>query len=276
MDKIILLNMLVLGGTAFVAAVVLYFVSQKFKTKKDKLTDEITAVLPQANCGGCGRAGCADFAQACARADQEEFGSLFCPVGGTKVMEKIASLKGVKTIQKAQTAAVLLCQGDCKNAPAKFLYDHVFSCQMANRLAAAQSGCPNGCLHLGDCVKVCKFGALSLNNETGMPEVDWKKCTSCGACVKTCPRGLFEIRPFSAKNKMVYVACRNQQKGAAARKNCAKACIGCGKCAKINEAIVLENNLSYIPAEIDAETYGAELAQNCPTGAIIYKEKTHD
>ena len=276
MDDLILLNMLVLGGAALISAFVLYFVSQKFKVQKDELTEAIAAILPQANCGGCGCAGCADFAKACSKADEQKFLNLNCPVGGADVMQKIANLKGFKSVEKNKTTAVLLCQGNCQNAPAKFLYDNVFSCQIANRLAAAQSGCPHGCLHLGDCVKACKFGALSFNEGTKMPEIDWSKCTSCGACVKTCPRGLFEIRPFSAKEKMLYVACRNQQKGAVARKNCSKACIGCGKCAKINEQIIIENNLSYISPEIDTDTFGEELAQNCPTGAIIYKGKDHD
>jgi uncharacterized Fe-S cluster protein YjdI len=45
------------------------------------------------------------------------------------------------------------------------------------------------------------------------------------------------------------------------------------KCAKINEMIKVENNLSYIPQEVDAARFGAELAQNCPTGAIVYQNK---
>lgn len=273
MDNLIMLNILILGGTAFAAAFILYFVSKKFMVQTDETTVKIVDVLPQANCGACGKAGCADFAAACAKADQDSFANLYCPVGGHDVMQKIADIRGFASTEKTPTVAVLRCQGTCQNAPAKVVYDAVSSCRIANRISSGQSGCPDGCLHLGDCIKACKFGALTFDETTGMPVVDADKCVSCGACVKVCPRGLFEIRPQSPEGGMVYVACRNKQKGAVARKNCTKACIACMKCTKINELIKVENNLSYIPAEVDADKYGAELQQACPTGAIVYKEK---
>ena len=134
-------------------------------------------------------------------------------------------------------------------------------------------------MRLGDCVKACKFGALSINKETGLPQVDENKCVACGACVEVCPKKLFELRPKGKDGARVYVACRNEQKGAVARKNCKVACIGCMKCTKINSKIKVENNLSYIPSNIDAKKYGQALAETCPTGAIIYtgpKENKND
>jgi len=275
MDNTILLNILILGGTAFMASFVLYFVSKKFMVETDETTAKIVKVLPQANCGGCGKAGCADFATACSKADADSFANMYCPVGGHKVMQKIASIKGFAKVEKKPTMAVLLCQGSCQNAPAKVVYDAVSSCRIANRISSGQSGCPDGCLRLGDCIKVCRFGALSINDETGLPTIDASKCVSCGACAKVCPRGLFEIRPLSEADSLVYVACRNKQKGATARKNCKTACIGCMKCNKINDIIKVENNLSYIPTNVDATKFGKELADNCPTGAIVYRENIH-
>lgn len=275
MNDLILLNMLILGGTAFVAALILYLVSKKFAVKTDEMVISIAAALPQVNCGACGKAGCADFATACARADEPSFANLYCPVGGAAVMQKIASIRGFAATDRAQSVAVLRCQGSCQNAPAKIAYEAISSCRIANRISSGKSGCPDGCLHIGDCVKVCKFGALSLDKTSNMPVVDSKKCTSCGACVKICPRGLFEIRKQSPAGGMVYVACRNKQKGAIARKNCSKACIACLKCTKICDQIKVENNLSYIPPEVDAGVFGEELAKSCPTSAIIYKERVH-
>lgn len=275
MDNLILLNTLILGGTALSAAVILYLVSKKFAVSRDETVIAIAEVLPQANCGGCGKAGCADFASSCAKADEATFANLYCPVGGRKVMEKIAAIKGFAAAEKNPTIAVLRCQGSCSNAPAKTTYEAVSSCKIAHRISAGQSGCPDGCLHLADCVKVCKFGALLFDEAGGMPVINAAKCVSCGACVKACPRGLFEIRPLQ-NNSLVYTACRNRQKGAVARKNCSKACIGCMKCSKICDLIKVENNLSYIPAEVNATALGAELKNNCPTGAIIYREKIHD
>ena len=269
MENIILLSILVLGVTALAAAIVLYLVSRKFAVEEDDKITQIDEILPQANCGGCGKAGCHDFATACAGADEAGFAGLFCPVGGMKVMEQIASVLGFSVAAKEPTIAVLRCNGTCENAPAKIEYDGVSSCRIADRVSCGQTGCPSGCLRLGDCVKACPFGALHIDKTTGIPVVDENKCTSCGACVRACPRQLFEIRAVGKDGCRVYVACRNTQKGAVARKNCKAACIACLKCTKIHPDIKVENNLSYIPDTVSAEKFGAELAQTCPTGAII-------
>lgn len=270
--SLVWLGVLVLTVVAVIAALILYFVASKFKLKPDIMASKIAEVLPQANCGACGCAGCSAFAQNCAKANEEEFANLYCPVGGAKVMNKVAEIKGMSVADKPAQVAVLRCQGTCEAAPAKIIYDEIYSCKMANQISVGISGCPNGCLHLGDCVKVCKFGALSFDEKTQMPVIDMKKCVACGACVKACPRGLFEIRELSSAGGVLYVACRNTQKGAIARKNCAKACIGCQKCAKINPEIVVENNLSVIPNSVNPTDWQEQLVKNCPTGAIVYQE----
>ena len=263
-------NILVLCGLAVLSAVVLYFVSRKFAVKNSPEADAIFEVLPHANCGACGRAGCQDFANTCAKISQSEFDNLYCPVGGNKVMSAIAAIRGFVSSKKMRTCAVLRCQGTCKNAPDKMEYTGLKSCRAANLVMSGKSGCPSGCLRFGDCVQVCKFGALSIDKTTEIPVIDYTKCTSCGACVKRCPRGLFEIRPIE-NNTQVYVACRNQQKGAVARKNCITACIACGKCAKINPEIMVENNLAYIPTTVSSVEYGEKLATECPVKAIKYR-----
>lgn len=279
MDDIVLLSVLVLGGVAVVSAVVLYLVSRKFAVAEDVKIVEIDAVLPQANCGGCGRAGCHDFANACAGVDEGGFAALYCPVGGQSVMDKIAAIRGFAKVEKKPTTAVLRCNGTCQNAPQKVCYDGITSCRIAARISSGQTGCPTGCLRLGDCVKACKFGALRMNPETGIPVVDYDKCTSCGACVRMCPRNLFEIRSKGEGGQMVYVACRNTQKGAVARKNCKAACIACLKCTKVCPEVKVENNLSYIPDTVSPAQFGEQLHAACPTGAIIYHqggEKTNE
>lgn len=279
MDNIILTDFLTLTAIALTAALILYFVSQKFKVDEDPRIAEVEAMLPQANCGACGRAGCHDFAVACTKCTPQGFTKLYCPVGGQKVMNKVAAYLGMEAAIKEDTVAVLRCNGSCLNAPAKIDYNGIKFCRIANTISSGQSGCPDGCLRLGDCIKVCKFGALSLNPQTGLPQVDENKCTSCGACVNICPRNLFEIRPKGPNNERVYVACRNRQKGAVARKNCSAACIACMKCTKICPEIKIEDNLSYIPTDVNAAEFGAKLAETCPTGAIVHihpKEKLHD
>lgn len=273
MSELIIANIIILALIAVIAAIILYFAAQKFKVRTNPLAEEIAQMLPQANCGACGRAGCQDFANACASADAEQFAHLYCPVGGSKTMNQIAKKLGYSSPEHEPTVAVLHCNGTCQNAPDKVEYIGLKSCRLAHRAFVGKTGCPNGCLRLGDCVRNCPFGAIEMDKETGLPKVNPDKCTSCGACVRICPRGLYEIRPRGKDGIMIYVACSNKQKGAIARKNCLAACIGCKKCAVICPEIKVEENLSRIPTTVDAKTYGEELAANCPTGAIIYTGK---
>ena len=85
--NLILISMGVLGVTALLAACLLYVVSLFFKVEEDPRIDLVTAVLPGANCGGCGFAGCRAFAEACVKANGIE--GLACPVGGEPTMDEV-------------------------------------------------------------------------------------------------------------------------------------------------------------------------------------------
>jgi ferredoxin len=118
-------------------------------------------------------------------------------------------------------------------------------------LGSGETACAYGCLGCGDCVDACKFDAIRMNPETGLPEVDEEKCTACGACSKACPRGIIEIRLKGLKNRRVVVLCNNKDKGAQTRKACSVGCIACQKCVKVCkfEAITVDANLAHIDAE---------------------------
>ncbi len=85
--NLILISMGVLGVIAFLAACLLYVVSLYFKVEEDPRIDLVTAALPGANCGGCGFAGCRNFAEACVKANGID--GLACPVGGEPTMEQV-------------------------------------------------------------------------------------------------------------------------------------------------------------------------------------------
>lgn len=95
MDKIleILLPILLLTGLGIFFAGILAWANVKFKVEKDPKIDEIIAVLPGANCGACGYAGCAAFATAVASGEGPVNG---CPVGRQKVAQEISKIMGVE------------------------------------------------------------------------------------------------------------------------------------------------------------------------------------
>lgn len=256
----------ILAGLGLLLSLVLFFVAKKFRVEEDPRIDEVEKVMPGANCGGCGFAGCRAFADAAVKAPNLD--SNYCPVGGNDVMKKVAAILGYEIKEKAPMVAVVRCNGTCDNRPRTNVYDGVQSCRVKASLYSGDTGCPFGCLGCGDCVAACQFGAITMNPETGLPEVDETKCTACGACAKACPKGVIELRNKGPRGMRVYVSCINKDKGAVARKACKAACIGCGKCAKVctHEAITVESNVAYI--DFTKCKLCKKCVAECPTGAI--------
>lgn len=266
----ILIAVIVLGGIALVSAVVLYVCSKKFAVHEDPRLAQVSALLPGANCGGCGYPGCSGMAAALVKgADAGSLDGLYCPVGGASVMGQVADLLGMAVANTEPKVAVVRCNGTCELRPRIAGYDGLRTCTAMHSCGAGETACGYGCLGCGDCVKACAFGAISINPETGLPEVDEDKCTGCGACAKACPRHIIELRKKGVKGRRVYVRCVNKDKGAAAMKACKAACIGCGKCEKACQfgAITIENNVSYIDA--DKCRLCRKCVVVCPTHAII-------
>lgn len=267
MNAIIPITIISLGVLAFLAAVVLYFVAGKFKVYEDPRIDDVQSLLPGANCGACGFAGCRNFAEALVKADS--FEGLTCPVGGASVMSEAAEILGKTAPEVEPTVAVLLCNGTPESRPLTSHYDGALDCRIAHNLYTGESDCSYGCLGLGDCERACAFDALHMDPVSGLPVVIDEKCVSCGACVKACPRNLFELRKKAKKDRKIYVACSNCDKGGPARRACKVACIACNKCFKVCEfdAITIENNLAYIDAH--KCTFCRKCVTECPTGAIL-------
>ena len=264
--KVLILTIAVITVLGFVLAVVLFLVAKKFRVEEDPRIDEVEKVMPGANCGGCGFAGCRAFAESAVKAP--DLDSHFCPVGGNDVMAKVASILGFEVKAKAPMVAVVRCNGTCANRPTVNEYDGFATCKVKATLYSGDTACAYGCLGCGDCVRACQFGALGMNAGTGLPEVDETKCTACGACVKACPKAIIELRNQGPRGMREYVSCVNKDKGPAAKKACSAACIGCGICVKTctHDAIVLENNVAYI--DFAKCKLCRECEAMCPTGAI--------
>ena len=262
----ILIAVISLGVIGAIGAIILYLASKKFEVYEDPRIAQVQEILPAANCGGCGYPGCSGFATACV--NSESLDGLFCPVGGSEVMGKVAGILGKEASSADATVAVVRCNGTCEARPKINQYDGVKSCAVASNLYGGETGCSFGCHGYGDCVTVCNFDAIFINPVTGIAEVIEDKCTSCGACVKACPKNLIELRKKGPKSRRIFVSCMNKDKGVIAKKACTNACIGCSLCFKecAFDAIKIENNLAYI--DHNKCRLCRKCVDVCPTNAI--------
>ena len=266
----ILIAVIVLGAIGLVAALVLFAASKKFAVYEDPRIAQVSELLPGANCGGCGFAGCGGMADALVKgADAGSLDGLNCPVGGSDVMKQVADLLGMAVANGEPKVAVVRCNGTCDNRPKIAEYVGLRTCAAMHACGAGETACGYGCLGCGDCVEACQFDAISINIETGIAEVNEEKCVACGACVKACPRSIIELRKKGPKGRRVYVSCVNKDKGAVSMKACKVSCIGCGKCERECPfgAITVGHNCSYI--DHNKCRLCRKCERVCPTHAIV-------
>ncbi len=252
---------LVVGGTGLIFGCLLAFASMVFHVKQDDRIDKISEILPGANCGACGYAGCNAYASAVVN-DGAPVNA--CSVGKVAVSRAMASIMGVEAGSEAVSlVAHVMCSGDCNVAPRKFNYMGIPDCTSLVTVAGGDKECPNGCLGLGSCVSVCPFGAIAIKD--GLAVVDSSKCTGCGKCVRKCPKQVITLVPANSK---VFVNCSNTEKGGVAAKHCKASCIGCKICEKacIHDAIHINNNLATV--DYNKCVSCGECAEKCPKHAI--------
>lgn len=263
----IVLPAIIVAVIGLVFAVILTIASKLMFVPVDEKIAAIREVLPGANCGGCGYAGCDDYANAFG--DNPGLSPTLCPVGGSELATQIAGILGVEAGEVEEKVAFVKCQGDYGVTREIMEADRIVTCKMAKAFYGGNWACPHGCLGLGDCQRVCSYDAIRLIN--GVAVVDREACVGCGACKKVCPNLIIEMVP---KKMLVHVACKSDDKGALTRKLCEKGCIGCMKCQKSCkfDAIVIENNLARI--DYDKCKNCGLCAKECPTGAIVnYRKK---
>ncbi len=265
--SVIGLTSIVLLLLGFIFAIILYIASKVFKVDTDPRIDAINEILPGANCGACGYAGCLAFAEKVVKGEAPIDG---CVAGGEKVAELIAKIMG-KTVsgKKIKYVARVRCNGGINNSKELFKYQGVMDCRSAALIADGFKQCDYGCLGLGSCVNACPFFAITLN-ENKIPEVNENKCTGCGKCVEACPKNIIELQPY---NKHVYVKCVSHYKGKVVASVCKVGCIACKRCEKVCPvgAIKVIDNVAVIDYEkcIDC----GKCADVCPRNIIIDLKK---
>ncbi|MDA3952282.1 MAG: RnfABCDGE type electron transport complex subunit B, partial [Bacteroidales bacterium] len=155
MSTTILFTIISLSAIGAIAAIILYFVAQKFKVFEDPRIDQVEEVLPAANCGGCGYPGCRGFAEAMVKA--EDLSPFYCPVGGNETMTQAAEILGKAVEAKDPLVAVIRCSGSPAHREKVNTYDGAPTCVIVSSLYSGETGCQYGCHGLGDCVDVCDF-----------------------------------------------------------------------------------------------------------------------
>lgn len=250
----------ILGVCGILAGILLTVASKVFYVEVDERIEKISESLPQANCGACGFAGCADYADAVVNNNAP---TNLCRPGGTNAATKIAEILGTSVSDVIPMIAVVHCNGDCNSTKPQFDFDGVQSCKAVKRFYGGNGMCKYGCIGLGDCASVCEYDAIEIDNK--LAKINSVKCQACGQCVGVCPNHLISIRP---KSKNTDVLCSSSANGKATKLACSNGCIGCKICEKKcpNDAIKVENNHASVDYE---KCMGCGVCKSvCPVKAI--------
>ena len=252
-------------GMGLLFGVLLTVLSKVFAVKVDPRTEQITESLPGANCGACGFAGCADYADAIVSKGAPMNA---CLPGGAGAASAIGEIMGAAVTAAEKKIPVVHCSGDCAATQPKFEFDGVQTCASAKRFYGGTGSCMHGCLGLGDCASVCEKGCITVKN--GLAVICTEACISCGRCAKVCPNGLIELR--SAKKK-VDVRCSSKDMGAAAVKACKNSCIACGKCVKACKFGAIQIADAHAVIDYEKCVSCGLCAKECPRGCIVNLRK---
>ena len=165
-----------------IGAVVLVLAAKFMAVEEDPRIEEVSACLAGANCGGCGYAGCADYAKAVV---MDGVPCDKCAPGGPKAAAAIAKIMGGE-VSAVEKKAVVQCQGNTEHCKPSYDYKGIQTCAAAAALYGGPKTCSFACIGLGDCTKVCKFDAIHIVD--GVARVDYDKCKGCGMCAQKCPK----------------------------------------------------------------------------------------
>lgn len=253
-----------MAALGFLLASILVIANKRLFVYEDPRIDEVEDLLPRANCGACGTAGCRPFAEGLVDGTYEPAA---CTVNSPDMNKVIASYLGVDLGNKEKRVARLACAGGKHVAYIRASYDGLDSCRAAALVSGGGKGCTWGCLGMADCADVCDFEAITMNHY-GLPVVDEAKCTACGDCVDVCPKDLFSLHEISHQ---LFVACKNLEKGDEAEAECEVICTACERCAVDSPEGLIEirDNLAVI--DYSKNKLASRVAiERCPTGAIVW------
>lgn len=263
----IALTGIAIGGVGVACGTALAVAARFFGIDEDPRVEKAADLLPGVNCGGCGYAGCTEYAKALVLEGAEV---TLCAPGGAEVLHALSALMGVEADAGHKVVAIVLCGGDDTQAKRRFEYNGIAECGAAHALGGGDKACEYGCLGYGSCANACPVGAIEIT--TGrLARIDAGKCIGCGKCVRTCPRLLIKMVPA---HRSIHVLCSSKAKGPVVKKACATGCIGCRICTKLaaDDAITMDGFLAVVDYSkpLDQEA----LVDKCPGHCIQKIEPT--
>lgn len=251
-----------MGALCFVFSLLLAIADKRLRVEEDPRVEHVLEALPGVNCGGCGFPGCGAFAEHVVAGDAPITG---CAPGGPETAGKIAEIMGVEAGSAEQQVAVVLCRGGIKEAASSATYYGLEGCHAAMLIGGGGKLCQYGCLGFADCVRVCPFDAIHMDDNQ-LPVVDREKCTGCGKCVEACPRNLIQLHPV---DHHIFVFCQSSAKGPVVKKACSVGCIACRICVKncpVENGMAMEKNLAVV--NYDLCPASDVLVEKCPMNTI--------
>ncbi len=264
-SNLIIYSTSLLCGLGVIVSIGLSFAAKKFKVEINPLIEKVANILPGTNCGSCGYAGCELYAKAIVEQNAE---ITLCKPGGQTTVDKISEILGRRTEKLIRKIAVVMCNGGtrCKDL---FVYTGVKKCSYVTKYYDGHKMCAYGCLGFGDCIEVCPFDAIFIN-EYGVAEVDILKCTGCGLCVDVCPKKIIKLVPCNFK---VHIKCNSLDKGSVVRQICSVGCIGCGVCVKVCPVKDIYLNKTLAVMKYDRCDNCQLCVEKCPTKCIYFKKE---